>query len=140
MRFLDRVQDDHLAPTPFPATQTDLATRLSHQVGLGNHAIGTLRNLADNLDPIDPLVVGWLWQSDHRRYLVKDTIEFVLEVIMVVDDTQMGMAGPGTNHLLIQFTRNTQSLLISLFVTGSVGGCRIVLFCAVGSTWCQPSP
>ena len=47
--LLGPVQDDHLAPTPFPATQTDLATRLSHQVGLGNHAIGTLRNLADNL-------------------------------------------------------------------------------------------
>ena len=75
-----------------------------------------------------------LWQSNHLRNLSQHTLNLIVEVVVIVDDTQMGMTRPSLDYLLIQFAGYTQSLLVGLLVTGGVGGGSIILLGTIGGT------
>ena len=63
--FRGTVEVDNLSPTPLPAAQADLTARFCHEIGLGDHTVGTLRNLTGDLNTIDTFVVWGLRQSDN---------------------------------------------------------------------------
>ena len=94
----------HETTLPSPAAQTDFAARFSHQVGLNNITFSTVWNLPYQLDNIFPFFYNRLWKTEHVRDLQDYTIKLLVEVIMVVDDAQMGMPCPSLDYLLVQFT------------------------------------
>ena len=127
---------DHLTTTKHPTAQANLTARLCHKVGLGNLALGALGNLAHDLHAINALFLNRLRQAYHLRDFFQHTVELVLKVIVVIDDTQMRMARPGLDYFLIKFTGDTQTFFIGLFVTSGIGGGGIILLCTV-SVWAE---
>ena len=87
------------------AAQPDLTARLGHQIGLGDLTHDSPRYIVDDLDLIEPFLLQRLRQSEHIGDLVDDATEFGIEVVVIVDDTQVPVPRPGVDDLLIEFTR-----------------------------------
>lgn len=124
----------HISTLKTTATETDFTTRLTRKIGLDNIAVYGIRHLAHQFHDIFALLLYRLRNAQDIAYLLQYAIEFVLKVLMIVDDTKMRMTLPGRNDLLIQFTGYLKPRLISLLQSLRIIGGGIELLCSIGST------
>ena len=124
---------DHLA-TPVATTQANLTVGLAHQVGLGNLALYTLRQLASQFDDVHALLRNRLRQSENVGNLLDDPAQLGIEDIVVVDDAQVGVSRPRPVDLLVQVASQLQSFLVSLLIAIRIVCHRVILLGTIGST------
>ena len=124
----------HHFPTPATAAQAYLTIWIGHEVRLRNLALDALRQLSCQFYNICTFILNRLWNLQHITDFLQHATQLGIEVIMVVDDTQMRMTRPRFIHLLIQIARNAQTFLVSLLVARTVGGSGVILLSTVSST------
>ncbi len=119
---------------PSTAAESHFATRFGHQIGLCDVALNHVRHLADDLHDIFPFLLDGAGKAEHVANLLQNAVQLAVEVHVVVDHAQVGMASPCFDYFLIEHACNLQSFLICTFITRRIiRGC-IELFCTVGST------
>ena len=124
---------DHLA-TPAATAQAHLDPWVGHQIGLRYLALYAFWQFARQFYQVDALLLDGLRNAQHIGYLQDDTVQLRVKVVVVVDDAQMGVTGPGPVDLLVQVASQLQTLLVGLLIAGGIGGGGIILFGTVGST------
>ena len=120
-----------LATFESAATETDLAAWFSRKIGLDDIAVDGIRNFAGQFHDILSFLLDRLRNSQHIADLLEHTVQLVVEVLVVVDYSQMWMALPGRNDSLVQFPGYLQSLFVSLFHALGIVGCGVELFGAI---------
>ena len=130
--LLRRMHIDELAVEAALA-KPHLAVGFALQIGLDDVALdAVVRQLAVDLNDILAFFLNGLGQTEHAADLLQHAAHLGVEVVVVVDDAQVGMALPCVNHLFVQRACNAESFLVHLLVALCVICRRIVLFCAVG--------
>ena len=102
--LLGFVDINHL-PTPTATTQTNFAIRIGHKVGLRYLAFDALWQLACQFNDIGTLLFDGLWYLQHIADFLQYAMQLGIEVVVVVDDTQMRMTRPCLVDLLVQIAR-----------------------------------
>ena len=69
--------------------------------------------------------------TQHIADFLEHTVQLVVEVLVVVDYSQMWVSLPGGNDFLVQFPGYLQSLFVRLFHALGVVGCGVELFSAI---------
>ena len=72
-----------------------------------------------------------LRNTQHIADFLEHTVQLVVEVLVVVDYSQMWVSLPGGNDFLVQFPGYLQSLFVRLFHALGVVGCGVELFSAI---------
>ena len=67
------------------------------------------------------------------RDLFKYSVEFLLEIIIVIDYAKVWMVCPGIEHFLIEHTSNAEALFVRLLIALSVSSSGVVFLCTIGS-------
>ena len=95
--------DVHGGLFPTATTDTDFATWVGHEIGLGNFTFGAIGQFADDLYDVFAFGLDQLWQFEYFGDFLDDAVEFAFEIDVVVDDAQVGMPCPCTDDFLVEF-------------------------------------
>ena len=120
-----------LATFESAATETDLAAWFSRKIGLNDIAVDGIRNFAGQFHDILSFLLDRLRNTQHIADFLEHTVQLVVEVLVVVDYSQMWVSLPGGNDFLVQFPGYLQSLFIRLFYALGIVGCGVELFSAI---------
>ena len=120
-----------LATFESAATETDLAAWFSRKIGLHDIAVDGVWHFAGQFHDILSFLLDRLWNTQHIADFLEHTVQLVVEVLVVVDYSQMWVSLPGGNDFLVQFPGYLQSLFVSLFHSLGIVGCGVELFSAI---------
>lgn len=113
------------------ATETDLAAWFSRKIGLNDIAVDGIWHFAGQFHDILSFLFDRLRNTQHIADFLEHTVQLVVEVLVVVDYSQMWVSLPGGNDFLVQFPGYLQSLFVRLFHALGVVGCGVELFSAI---------
>ena len=125
----------HILAIPSSLAQAHLASWVGSKISLGNLTVYAPLDLACQLNYILALLLYGLRQLQNRRYFLQHTVEFFIEVLVVVYYPQVRMPRPRLYDLLVEHPRYLQSLLVCFFQSLGVIACCIELLGTIGSRY-----
>ena len=125
----------YILAVPSTLAQTYLASRVGSKISLRNLTVNASLYLARQLYNILAFLLYGLRQLQNRRYFLQHTVEFFIEVLVVVYYPQVRMPRPRLYDLLVEHPRYLQSLLVCFFQSLGVIACCIELLGTIGSRY-----
>ena len=112
--------------------KTYLATRFGGKICLYDVAVDASCYIARHLDNVLTLLLHGLRNTQHIANLLENTVQLVVEVVVIVDDTQMRMTRPGTDNLLVELAGYLKTMFVGTLQALGIVARGIKLLGAIG--------